>query len=162
MYIKNIKLNTKKILIICLVIAIAIALVLELSGNNGTQITPATTYDYELNEENFTTILKQAHNNIDAFIGKTIKCSGFVFTLYDFKQDNFVCGRNMMLDGEDKVVGFLCEYNGDLDLVQGEWIEITGVITKGYYMGDMPVIKIDKIEKITAPPNTYVKAPDNL
>lgn len=162
MYIKNIKLNPKKILIICLVIAIAIALVLEITNSKSTPSLPSQTYDYDLNEENFTTILKQAHNNIDGCIGKTIKCSGFVFTLYDFKQNNFVCGRNMMLDGEDKVVGFLCEYNGDLDLAQGEWIEISGVITKGYYMGDMPVIKVDKIKKITAPANTFVKAPDNL
>lgn len=162
MYIKNIKLNPKKILIICLVIAIAIALVLEITNSKSLTSLPSQTYDYDLNEENFTTILKQAHNNIDGYVGKTIKCSGFVFTLYDFKQNNFVCGRNMVLDGEDKVVGFLCEYNGDLDIAQGEWIEITGVITKGYYMGDMPVIKVDTIKKITAPPNTYVKAPDNL
>lgn len=162
MYIKNIKLNPKKILIICLVIAIAIALVLEITNSKSAPSLPSQTYDYDLNEENFTTILKQAHNNIDGCVGKTIKCSGFVFTLYDFKQNNFVCGRNMMLDGEDKVVGFLCEYNGDLDIVQGEWIEITGVITKGYYMGDMPVIKVDKIKKIPAPANTFVKAPDNL
>ena len=132
MYIKNIKLNPKKILIICLVIAIAIALVLEITNFKSTPSLPSQTYDYDLNEENFTTILKQAHNNIDGCIGKTIKCSGFVFTLYDFKQNNFVCGRNMMLDGEDKVVGFLCEYNGDLDIIQGEWIEITGIITKDY------------------------------
>lgn len=161
MYIRNIKLNTKKILIVCLVIAIAVALILELNSNSSTPL-PTKTYDYELNEENFTTILKQAHNNIDSCVGKTVKASGFVFTLYDFKQNNFVCGRNMMLDGEEKVVGFLCEYNGDLDLAQGEWIEISGVITKGYYMGDMPVIKVDKIKKITAPANTFVKAPDNL
>ncbi len=161
MYIKNVKLNTKKILIVCLVIAIAVALVLELGGNSSTPL-PSQTYDFELNEENFTTILKQAHNNIDGCVGKSIKCSGFVFTLYDFKENNFVCGRNMMLDGEEKVVGFLCEYNGDLDIVNGEWIEITGSIIKGYYMGDMPVIKVDKIKKIPAPANTYVKAPDDL
>ena len=162
MYIKNIKLNPKKILIICLLIAIAITLVLEITAPKNSPTLPTQTYDLELNEENFTTILKQAHNNIDGFVGKTIKCSGFVFTLYDFKQNNFVCGRNMMLDDEDKVVGFLCEYSGDLDIIQGEWIEITGSITKGYYMGDMPVIQVDTIKKITAPPNTYVKAPDNL
>jgi uncharacterized membrane protein YcgQ (UPF0703/DUF1980 family) len=162
MYIFNLKLNPKKILIICLIIAIIITLILEFSAPkiNNTQL--KQTFDYELNEDNFTNILKETHNNIDAYIGKSIKASGFVFTLYDFKENNFVCGRNMKLDGEEKVVGFLCEYNGELEIIDGEWIEITGIITKGYYMGDMPVIKIDTIKKITAPPNTYVKAPDNL
>ena len=162
MYIKNIKLNPKKILIVCLIIAIGITLALELTAPNPPTSIPTETYDYELNEDNFTTILKQVHNNIDEHIGKSIKCSGFVFTLYDFKQNNFVCGRNMMLDGEEKVVGFLCEYNGNLDLIQGEWIEITGSITKGYYMGDMPVIQVDNVKKITAPANTYVKAPADI
>lgn len=162
MYICNIKLNTKKILIICLIIAIGITLFLELGSKNIVSLDSAESYDLELTEENFTEVLKTVHNNIDGYVGKSIKVSGFVFTLYDFKQNNFVCGRNMMLDGEDKVVGFLCEYNGDLDIVQGEWIEISGVITKGYYMGDMPVIHIDKIKKIPAPANTFVKAPANL
>ena len=162
MYIKNIKLNPKKILIVCLIIAIGITLALELTAPTPPTSIPTETYDYELNEDNFTTILKQVHNNIDEHIGKSIKCSGFVFTLYDFKQNNFVCGRNMMLDGEEKVVGFLCEYNGNLDLIQGEWIEITGSITKGYYIGDMPVIQVDNVKKITAPANTYVKAPADI
>ena len=161
MYIKNIKLNPKKILIICLIISICVTLVLELHSKPSS-LPLVQTYDYELNEENFTDVLKSVHNNIDGHIGKSIKCSGFVFTLYDFKENNFVCGRNMIVDGEEKVVGFLCEYNGDLEVIDGEWIEITGSITKGYYMGDMPVIKVDKIKKITAPANTYVKAPDSL
>ena len=162
MYIKNIKLNPKKILIICLLIAIGITLVLELTAPKFSPSIPTETYDFELNEDNFTTVLKQVHNDIEGNVGKSIKCSGFVFTLYDFKQNNFVCGRNMMLDDEEKIVGFLCEYNGDLDLIQGEWIEITGSITKGYYMGDMPIIQVDKIKKITAPANTYVKAPADI
>lgn len=160
MYICNFKLNIKKILIICLVIAIAITLSLELLDmNRADQIQK---YDYELTAENFTQILKTVHNDIDGNIGKTIKLSGFVFTLPDFKEQNFVCGRDMMLGGEEKVVGFLCEYTGNTDIAESEWIEVTGKIIKGYYMGDMPVIKIDNLNKITAPANTFVDAPEEL
>lgn len=160
MYICNFKLNIKKILIICLVIAIAITLTLELLDMN--QTGAIQKYDYELTTENFTEILKLVHDDIDGNIGKTIKISGFVFTLPDFKDGNFVCGRDMLLGGEEKVVGFLCEYTGNTEITEAEWVEITGEIIKGYYMGDMPIIKIKTLNKITAPANTFVDAPENL
>lgn len=160
MYICNFKLNIKRILIICLIISIGIALALELFNMNSTSL--KVSYDYELTSENFTDILKAVHDDIDGNIGKTIKLSGFVFTLPDFKDENFVCGRDMLLGGEEKVVGFLCQYTGDINVVESEWVEITGEIIKGYYMGDMPVIKIKTLNKITAPANTFVDAPEEL
>ena len=100
MYICNLKIDLKKILIICLVIALAITLIIELSNmvkNNNT-----VSYDYTLNEQNFTEVLKTVHNDIDGNIGKTVKLSGYIFTLPDFKETNFVCGRDMLLDGDEK------------------------------------------------------------
>lgn len=160
MYICNLKIDLKKILIICLVIALVITLIIELSNmvkNNNT-----VSFDYTLNEQNFTEVLKTVHNDIDGNIGKTVKLSGYIFTLPDFKETNFVCGRDMLLDGDEKVVGFLCEYEKAKDFTEGEWIEITGTFEKGYYMTDMPVIKVNTITKITAPPNTFVEAPASL
>ena len=159
MYICNLKLNIKKILVICLVISIVITLTLEIIDMNKKD---NIIYDYELTSENFTTILKEVHDDIDSNIGKTIKLSGFIFKLPDFKENNFVCGRDMIFNGEEKVVGFLCEYNGSTIIEEAEWIEITGKIIKGYYMGDMPVIQIDSLNKITAPANTFVDPLDNL
>ena len=40
--------------------------------------------------------LKKIHENIDENIGKTIKVSGFIYTLPDFNEDFFVCGRYMV------------------------------------------------------------------
>ena len=67
----------------------------------------------------------------------------------------------MILDNEERVVGFLCEYDQTYELLENEWVEITGTIIHGYYMTDMPVIKVEKIQKITAPANTYVNPPQN-
>lgn len=159
MYICNLKLNIKKILIICLIAAIIIALALEIIDMKKTEV---ANYDYELTSKNFTDILKIVHENIDINVGKTIKLSGFVFTLPDFKENNFVCGRDMLLDGDEKVVGFLCEYDKKIELADSEWIEITGEIIKGYYSGDMPIIKVKTLKKITAPTNTFVDTPDEL
>ncbi len=161
MYICNLKLNTKKILIICLVIAIVVTLGIEIASMSSKKTT-GVTYDYELNDSNFTTVLKSVHEDINSNIGKTIKVSGFVFKLYDFKENNFVCGRDMVLDGEEKVVGFLCEYENAKDIAYGEWVEITGTIKLGYYMCEMPVIQIESLKKIPAPANTFVEPPKDM
>lgn len=155
MYICNFKLNIKKILISIIIISIIVALFIEVSS----MLKSKSSYDYELTEENFTEILKTVHNNIDDNIGKTIKLSGFIFKLPDFEENYFVCGRNMTLDGDEKVVGFLCNYDQNIELAENEWIEIEGTFIKGFYVSDMPVIKISKLNKIPAPANTYVKAP---
>jgi len=158
MFVCNFKLDLKKILLFCIIVAIIIVVAIE-----GVNIfrTAELKYDYVLDESNFTNYLKSIHDNIPENIGKTIKLSGFVFTLPDFKLNNFVCGRNMILNNEEKVVGFLCEYDKAQDLLENEWVEITGIITSGYYITDMPIIKVENITKIAAPANTYVNPPEN-
>lgn len=160
MFVCNFKLNFKKILIITTVIIVMVALFFEISDMLKDK--SDNSFDYVLNTENFTEILKTVHDNIDENVGKTIKLSGFVFRLPDFRANYFVCGRNMLLDDEEKVVGFLCTHTQDIELKDNEWVEITGAIVKGYYMTDMPIIQITNINKITAPANTFVKTPDFL
>lgn len=160
MFVCNLKLNLKKILIISAVIIVIIAFFFEIT--NMIKDKAANDFDYILDTGNFTDVLKTVHDNIDANVGKTIKLSGFVFRLPDFRANYFVCGRNMLLDDDEKVVGFLCTYNGDLELADSEWVEITGTIVKGYYTTDMPIIEVTSINKITAPSNTFVKTPDFL
>lgn len=160
MFVCNMKLNVKKILIFSAVIIVTIALFLEISSMFKNNLSDS--FDYVLDENNFTEILKNVHDNIDENVGKSIKLSGFVFRLPDFRNNYFVCGRNMLLGDEEKVVGFLCTHSKNIELADGEWVEITGTIIKGYYTTDMPVIEIDTVNKITAPTNTFVKAPDFL
>ena len=47
--------------------------------------------------------------------------------------------------------GFLCEYEKAKDFENNSWVNLTGEITKGYYYGDIPVLKITSIEKCDAP-----------
>lgn len=158
MYICNFKLDIKKILITIIILTIIIALFIEISS----MLKAKNAYDWELNESNFTEVLQTVHNNIEENIGKTVKLSGFIFKLPDFEDNYFVCGRNMLLDGDEKVVGFLCTYDEDVTLAENEWIEIEGEFVKGFYVSDMPVIKVSKLTKIPAPANTYVDAPSSF
>lgn len=165
MFVYNIKFNIKKILITIGIIAVIIAISLELglfsNNDKNVDIYDDTTFDYVINESNFTNMLKSIHENIDDNIGKTVKISGFVFTMPDFKENYFVCGRNMILSGNEKVVGFLCNYKEAYNLLESEWVEVTGKIEKGFYQTDMPIIKVETLNKITAPENTFVNPPSN-
>ena len=158
MFVINFKLDFKKILFACVIIAAVIATIVEF-GTNKTSIVSSNkdgNYDYIFDEENYTKYLNQIHENIDANINKTVKINGFVFKMPDFKDTYFVCGRSTISNGEESVAGILCKYDDATKLVGNEWVEITGIITKGDYNGIMPILKVGNITKITAPANTYV------
>lgn len=159
MFVVNFKLDFKKIFFACILIAAIIATVIEFGTNHESMNTSKKeeNYDFVLTEENYTTILKQVHENIDENLGKTIKISGFIFKMPDFKNGYFVCGRNAVINNENQVAGFLCNHIESNKLIDNEWVEITGVITKGDYNGQMPIIKVGTLNKITAPANTFVK-----
>ena len=160
MFVCNFKLNIKKVMIFVAIIAVIIAICLELgvfSKKNSNVNIYNDNFDYNITESNFTNMLKDIHEHIDENVGKTVSISGFVFTMPDFKDSYFVCARNMILSGNEKVVGFLCNYDEASDLLESEWVEVTGVIEKGFYQTDMPIIKVKTIKKITAPENTFVE-----
>ncbi len=159
MFVVNFKLDFKKIFFACILIAAIIATIIEFSNGTNSISTSQKqeNYDFILTEENFTNTLKQIHENIDENLGKTVKMSGFVFKMPDFKDGYFVCGRNTVINNENNVAGFLCNHSESSKFIDNEWIEITGVITKGDYNGVMPIIKVGNVTKITAPSNTFVK-----
>ena len=164
MFVCNFKLNIKKVMIFVAIIAVIIAICLELgvfNKENSNVTIYNDTFDYNITESNFTNMLKDIHEHIDENVGKTVSISGFVFTMPDFKDSYFVCARNMILSGNEKVVGFLCNYYEASELLESEWVEVTGVIEKGFYQTDMPIIKVKTIKKITAPENTFVEPPSS-
>lgn len=159
MFVINIKMNYKKTLFLCAILAIVIASIIEFGFNDNAIFTSNNIekFDYDISDEDFLSSLKKIHESVDENIGKSIKVSGFVYTLPDFKKDFFVCGRYLVQNNSTQVAGYLFNYNGSMQLQENEWIEITGTIIKGDYNGKVPVIKVDKIEKIIAPANTYIK-----
>ncbi|MGN1013249.1 MAG: hypothetical protein ACI4ON_05450 [Clostridia bacterium] len=159
MFVLNIKMNYKKVLIICVICALIIASIVEFGVKDTFVLTSSSidNFDYEITDDNFITNIEKIHNNIDENIGKTIKVSGFVYTMPDFKDGFFICGRYIEMDNETQVAGYLCNYIGERTLEENEWIEITGSIIKGDYNGEIPVIKINTITKIPAPANMYIE-----
>lgn len=160
MFVLNFKLDGKKILFGCILIALLIATIIEFGNLNTDAVISKNnnSYDYILTEDNYVDILKSVHGNIDENIGKTVQLSGYVCRMLDFKENYFICGRNMIVNNENSIAGFLCYSDKASSLIDNEWVEITGVIAKGEYNGQMPIIRVGSVKKITAPANTYVEA----
>lgn len=118
---------------------------------------------FKIEPKNYSNILKAVHDNIDNYVGIKINFTGFVYRIYDFKDNQFVLARDMIISSDYKsvIIGFLCEYDKAKKIEDGTWIEITGEITKGNYHGDMPIVKVTEIKKVDAANEENIYPPDD-
>ena len=166
MFVYNIKVNSNKIfkLIFVLILLISLAItgiaIYKTFIKNG-GITVKSDDVYTITSNNYTNVLKAVHDNLDNYIGQKISFVGYVYRVYDLKEDEFVLARDMVLDSKNQtlIVGFLCHSPNAKDFENGSWVNITGEIKKGYYHGDIPIIEITKIEKASKPKDYYVYPP---
>ena len=94
--------------------------------------------------------------------GKKIHSTGYVFRVNDFKQNQFVTARDMIVSDNDyRIVGFLCESDEIKNFENNSWIEIKGTIKLKDYHGPMPIIEVFEIKKITTPNEVAVYPPKN-
>ena len=156
MKILNIKLDIRKIsyiLIISLIVFLGI-LFICLFFNNQT---------IHMNNKNYTTILRDFHQDISKYVGKKIVTTGYIFRGKDFKDSQFVVARDMLVsEDEANIVGFLCDYPQATDFEDNVWVEVQGTITLGNYYGPMPIIKVDTIKRITTPNDIFVYPPEYI
>ncbi len=157
MKIINLKVSVPKILLF-LIIIIAIIFVFSALVRF---LNFATNEEIVMTNENYTTILKDCHQNIDNYVGKKIHATGYVFRANDFKSNEFVLARDMLINNtEAQIVGFLCQYPNANEFEDNVWIEIAGKITKGDYHGEMPIVQIESMKKITTPEDIFVHKPE--
>lgn len=172
MFICNIKINGKlcfKIIMISMgiiVLAIFFLSIYKLFWAKGGIATVRSETQHsnvtEISPNNYTNILKAVHEDIDSYLGKEIKFSGYIYKIIDFEANQFVLARDMIIDSQSYVVGFLCEYNKISELKDNTWIEIIGTISKGKYHNTIiPIIKIKNLETIPKPENEFVLPPDH-
>lgn len=171
MFVYNMKFGSKKI--IALIIGILVIFILFFIGtgiyknikNSKTKVSDDTSSEKinYVSSSNYTSILKEVHNNLNSYVGQKIRFIGFIYRLYDFNEDQFVLAREMVVSSnyQGVVVGFLCHLNGANKYKDGEWVEVEGTITKGDYHGEIPLVDIYKIEQTAVPSDEYVYPPDN-
>lgn len=172
MFIQNIKINGKLIFKITFIILFILILLMCAYGMFqifGAKEDKISNYEYysrdkiqDISASNYSNVLKTVHNNIDEYVGMKIRFTGFVYRLYDFSENQFVLGRQMIVstDMQAVVVGFLCNLNEVSKYEDGTWVEIEGTIQKGDYHGEMPIIEVENIKQVEIPSEEYVYPPD--
>lgn len=170
MFIFNVKLNLKMIIKILFVIMATIVIVFFLHSTykiikNSIEVKdkiehPEVAY---IEPNNYTNILKSVYEDIDTYIGQNICFSGYIYKSIDFTEKQFVLARDMKVEStvETLIVGFLCEYDNLKDFQENDWVEIVGEITKGYYHGEIPIVKIKEIKKVEKPDDEIVPPPES-
>lgn len=173
MFIYNFKINGSKIFkviftgIIILMILVLVFVLYKVFNGSNYKFKVSDSIDgskiCKISAQNYTNILKTVHEDIDTYVGKQINFTGYVYRLIDFSDSQFVLARDMIINSnyQTVVVGFLCECDDAKDFKDGSWIEITGEIIKGFYHGDMPIIKITNIKSTSTPSEEYVYPPDD-
>lgn len=172
MFIYNVKVNGSKcfkiiLVILGLVVVVFFALSIYrvfFSDNGIIRVNDSIEHSNvtEIDAKNYTNILKATHDDIDSYVGKEFKFSGYVYRVLDFNDNQFVLARDMLVDSQAFVVGFLCEYDNITEFDDGSWIEIVGVITKGkYHNQDMPIVKVKSLNEIQKPKDCFVSPPED-
>lgn len=173
MFICNIKINKKLFFKISLFLMFLIAIIITVLGisqvfnkneHNANYLNDSipSSEIAQILPQNYTNILKSVHENLDDYIGQKIAFSGYIYRLTGFSEDQFVLARDMDIgNNQTLVVGFLCSSEKAKEFPTYTWVEITGEITKGYYNGDTPVLKIISMQKASKPENATVCVPDS-
>ena len=173
MFVYNFKINGSKVFKFFMLLVVILLLILTgivtinlfkgASKQNSNATCMSNSNIAKLTPSNYTNILKLVHENIDTYIGQKINFSGYVYRVYDLKDNQFILARDMLIssDYQTVIVGFLCEYDKASEFKDNTWIDITGKIIKGNYHGDMPIVKIEQIKTIEKPTEEYVYPPND-
>ena len=121
MFIYNLKINGSKlykaiftIMIIILILIVGIVVLKIFNGAADSDAKSSCMPQSNINKietKNYTNILKAVHDNIDNYVGTKINFTGYVYRVYDLKDNQFILARDMIVSTDFKsiIVGFLCE-----------------------------------------------------
>ncbi len=176
MFISNIRFNSKKTpnlhntekIILTIVCILAIIIVCVAGFNLYSAINKKKAESIaknsrviELTSDNYTSFLKESHDSIEDFTGSKVSGTGYIYRMPDFKDNQFVLSRTMLIPSTNQgvVVGILCENNDASNYKNGDWIHISGTIKIGDYHGKMPIIDVESISSASVPDDEFVYPP---
>lgn len=112
-----------------------------------------------MDTENYAQCLDDVSADLENYIGMPIEILGFVYHDEQFKADEFVTARLMMVccAADMQPVGFLCRYDRAETLKSDSWITVNGVIGKTEFNGEtIPYVKVDHIDEAQKPDQDYI------
>ncbi|KNZ40761.1 TIGR03943 family putative permease subunit [Acetobacterium bakii] len=99
------------------------------------------------------------YDHIDNFVGKKYQYLAQVYSMKDFKADQFLAGRHFMVCCAADLAGYgmVCESDIRSKLTDDEWITVTGTITAYQYNGyAVPMLTDVTITEAETPEVEYI------
>ncbi|MFC7687223.1 TIGR03943 family putative permease subunit [Ureibacillus sp. GCM10028918] len=113
----------------------------------------------QMTEDMFSTYYEEINDNLESYIGKKIKLSGFVFKEEGLTSNQLVISRFLITHciADASIIGFLTEFSGAKTIQEDAWVEIEGVLEVGNYNGyDLPLLKATSLNVIDEPSEPYI------
>lgn len=115
----------------------------------------------ELNNEGYGIWYIDSLDNLDRYIGKTVKFTAMVAIPPEFPEGFFIPGRMAMTCCADDMafLGFACEYKDASKLKEKSWVTVTAKVAKEYfkdYEGEGPVLKAISVEPASKPKDDVI------
>ena len=173
MFVFNLKVNKNSILkitigifsIICIsLMAVSIYKIFNIKTNSDEDRCIPQKGVANIDNNNYTNILKMVNDNLDKYVGQKISYTGYIYRVSDIKKDEFILARDMIISNSPRqtvVVGFLATCKNSENYENGTWVSATGTIEKGFYVEEVPILKITEIKRSSKPENAEVSAPDD-
>ncbi len=111
-------------------------------------------------QDNYYENLYNIYKDLDAFVGRDVELTGFVFKDSDTLQgDEFVAARLLMVccAADMQTVGLLCRWTSAGELEPDTWVRVTGTLDKLMLDGEyVPVIMARSVEETVPPDIVYI------
>ena len=113
-----------------------------------------------MDDDTFSLWLTELYTKLDKWVGTEITAVGSVWKDSElFEPNDFALARMMMTccAADMQPVGLLAQWSGAQELTDGEWVEITGMLSKKpYKAGFDPYIIVASVKKIDSPGREYI------
>ena len=113
-----------------------------------------------MDSDTFTQWLTELYTKPDAWVGKKITATGSVWKDGElFEKNEFALARMMMIccAADMQPVGILAQWSDVQTLIDGEWIEVSGTLSKKPYKNSFdPLIIVETIKKVNQPQREYI------
>ncbi|MED4351934.1 TIGR03943 family protein [Schinkia azotoformans] len=98
--------------------------------------------------------------NPNAYKGKKIKLSGFIYSEEGFTPNQLVISRYLITHcvADASIIGFLAEFEQEFEDIQPDtWIEVEGILSIGSYNGmELPIIRAKSWKIVEQPEEPYI------
>lgn len=100
-------------------------------------------------------------DNLDRYVGKTIKFTARAMKPKKFPEGFFIPGRMAMTCCADDMafIGYACKYDRMNDFAEGDWVDVTAQVRKEYfsdYKGEGPVLYATSVTKGKKPEDDVI------